>query len=375
VRLLQFRNKLQPPRKTGVAIGPVREVSILTEQLTAREAVSMIPAACLNRDLPRALSYFARDILLFAGLAWVILALNSWLWALPFTVLLGTVLTGIFVVGHDCGHRSFGPTRYGDWIGEIATAMTIWPFHIWRLSHDIHHRHTHNIEKDIAWVPFTLTKLERLNGIGRGIYLLTRTTLWFIGSWFFTFYFIKDGLRGKKSRHFRAEDLPLIRRSLIVSAVVVSTYFLLSAWLGGWYGVVYLFLLPQLVVHFWLSTFTLLHHTHKDATWHAAADWSFAVQLRGTTHVAYPRWVEWLTHDINWHVPHHVCVGVPHYHLREAHRALRAKLDFVREETFSWRLLTDVIENCHAITSKQTGGLGWQRHAAKLEAAAVPADA
>lgn len=341
---------------------------------TPREILQAVPAPCLERSTARSFAYLARDVLLFALLVWAILRVASpWL-AAPLALLLGSVLTGLFVVGHDCGHRSFSDRNaVSNLVGEFATGVALWPFHVWRLSHDLHHRHTHHIEKDIAWVPFTTKKLARLSPLDREVYWQTRAGLWFVGSWFFTFYFVKDALRGLKSRHFRPEDLRVLRRSVAVTALLQALYLGLAATAAGWYGVVFLWFLPQIVFQFWLSTFTLLHHTHPEQRFLADAEWTFAeAQLGATIHVAYPRGVEWLTHDINWHVPHHVCVGIPHYHLRAAHRALKARFPGVREEVFSLGLLRRVIRTCRQIEDKTPQGLAWRSRG--LSRAPQPAD-
>ncbi len=327
-----------------------------------RDVLAAVPPTCLTRSTGRSLAYLARDLALFATLAGLIAYVHVGWAALPLSLLLGSVLTGIFVVGHDCGHRSFSDsTRLSDLVGEGATGLAFWPFHVWRLSHDLHHRHTHHIEKDIAWVPFTTKKLERSGMLERAVYWQTRSSLWFLGSWFFTLYFVKDALRGTSSRHFKPEDLTALRRSVGVTAALQTLYIGLAAHFLGWYGVIWIWLIPQAVFNFWLSTFTLLHHTHPEQRFLAASEWTFAAaQLGATIHVSYPRGVEWLAHDINWHVPHHVCVGIPHYHLRAAHRALKARFPSVREEVFSWSLLSRVTAVCQQIEDKTPRGLPWR---------------
>jgi hypothetical protein len=89
------------------------------------------------------------------------------------------------------------------------------------------------------------------------IYYYTRTTLFFIGSAFFTWYFVKDAMRGEKSTHFTKEELPQVRFSLalvylyLFASVFCATYFF------GLYGLVCFILIPQVGFHFWLSTITL----------------------------------------------------------------------------------------------------------------------
>ncbi len=329
--------------------------------VSARALVAVIPSDCLKPRSSTAFGYLCRDLALFFLAAWAVLVVDQWALAIPLAILMGSALTGIFVVGHDCGHRSFSTnTRINDAVGEFATSLTLWPYQVWRLSHDIHHRHTQNIEKDVAWVPLTEAKFRRLSAWPSIIYCLTRGPLFFIGSMFFTYYLIKDALRGNKSRHFNQQQLPLLRRSLWITLILGLAYVASTIALGGLYGFVFLFLLPQLVFHVHLSTYTLLHHTHPDSRFLADQEWTFAKgQLYSTVHVRFPRWMEWMNHDINWHVPHHVCVGIPHYHLRRAHAALATNFPPIKVEKFGLSLLRRVVGSCQYVKSKEVGGLDW----------------
>ena len=48
-----------------------------------------------------------------------------------------------FVVGHDCGHRSFSKNKLvEDIVGTLAFAPLIYPFEPWRIKHNHHHAHT-----------------------------------------------------------------------------------------------------------------------------------------------------------------------------------------------------------------------------------------
>ncbi len=60
-----------------------------------------------------------------------------------------------------------------------------------------------------------------------------------------------------------------------------------------------------------------------------------------------------MLHDINWHVPHHVCVAIPHYRLRQAHLALRKQYPGGNNEyVFNWALIRGVTSKCHFIVSR-----------------------
>jgi acyl-lipid omega-6 desaturase (Delta-12 desaturase) len=326
--------------------------------------IRKIPAHCLESNLARSVSYLIRDYAICILLVTAIAMSQSWIFGPIFGLLLGLQLTGLFVIGHDAAHRSFSKNnKINDFVGHLTTTLTYWPFHVWRLSHDIHHRSTHHIEKDIAWVPFTFEKYKRWPKSMQFIYLHTRTTLYFIGSAFFTWYFIKDGRRQKKSTHFKSEnELKQIRFSLRIMYLWLLVSVGSAIYFYGIYGFVCFILIPQIGFHFWLSTFTLFHHTHKDVHFMSPEEWTMEkAQLASTIHVDYPKVVEWTCHDINWHVPHHVCVGIPHYHLREAHNALKlAYGEIVREEKLNPKLIREVITQCHFIRSKTPPDMTWR---------------
>lgn len=48
-----------------------------------------------------------------------------------------------FVVGHDCGHRSFSKNKLlEDIVGTLMFAPLVYPFEPWRIKHNQHHAHT-----------------------------------------------------------------------------------------------------------------------------------------------------------------------------------------------------------------------------------------
>jgi hypothetical protein len=48
-----------------------------------------------------------------------------------------------FVIGHDCGHRSFSENKLlEDIVGTLAFMPLIYPFEPWRIKHNQHHAQT-----------------------------------------------------------------------------------------------------------------------------------------------------------------------------------------------------------------------------------------
>ena len=81
----------------------------------------------------------------------------------------------------------------------------------------------------------------------------------------------------------------------------------------GWFGFLKHYVMPWLGFHFWLSMFTLVHHTSPHIPFKAKDVWDpVQAQLGGTVHCTYPKWIEVLCFDINVHVPHHLSPRIPH---------------------------------------------------------------
>ncbi|KAF3544876.1 hypothetical protein DY000_02010216 [Brassica cretica] len=92
----------------------------------------------------------------------------------------------------------------------------------------------------------------------------------------------------------------------------------------GILGWVKFWLMPWMGYHFWMSTFTMVHHTAPHIPFKPAEEWNAAqAQLNGTVHCDYPSWIEILCHDINVHIPHHISPRIPSYNLRAAHESIQ----------------------------------------------------
>lgn len=322
-----------------------------------------IPKEALERDEEKSFGYLYRDYLILTVSIFMTIFVDSFLWGLPFALLSGVMFMGIFVIGHDAGHRSFSSSnKVNNLVGHLTTSLCLWPFHVWRLSHDLHHRHTHNIKKEIAWRPMTISQFERRTAFQKSLYKATRTGWVFISSIIFTWYFFRDGLKGRRSQFFEQKDMPQIRFSIAFTLVLNAVMIAAAMGTAGFYGLLYLYVIPQLVFQALLSTYTYFHHTAPDRTFLAEDQWSMErAQLANTIDVKYPKFLHWANHDIMVHVPHHVCVAIPHYNLKKAHKALKeAYPDVVKEEVLDWNLIKSALNTCHLVRdNKSQDQLEW----------------
>lgn len=313
-------------------------------EIQLKDILKTLPKECFVQDRRLAWSTALANILI-VGLGYVGLAIAPW-YILPLLwIFTGTALTGFFVIGHDAGHRSFAKRRWvNDLVGHLFMMPLIYPFHCWRILHNHHHLHTNKLEEDNAWQPFQPELYASFPKIGKLGYQLMRGRFWWLASvvhW--------AGLHFNLS-NFQAKDREKAKLSISVVIIFAAIFFpILIATTGIW-GFVKFWLMPWLVYHFWMSTFTLVHHTASDVPFHKPEEWNQAQsQLSGTVHCNYPRWVEFLCHDINVHVPHHISTAIPSYNLRLAYRSIQENWEAYlhSESQFSWSLMKQITDQCH----------------------------
>ena len=325
---------------TTSILKPQHQVST---DLRLRDILNTLPSEVFRKDPLKAWSKVAINVLI-VGLGYWLIAVSPW-FLLPFAwILTGTALTGFFVIGHDCGHRSFANRKWlNNLVGHIMFLPLIYPFHAWRIGHNYHHKHTNKLGVDNAWNPFEVDFYQQAPPVVKGAYRCIRGRLWWIGSIFHwaLVHFKWSKLTGKEQEQVKFSVLVVIVGAAIGFPTLILT--------TGMVGFVKFWLLPWIVYHFWMSTFTIVHHTIPEIPFTPASDWHEAkAQLAGTVHCDYPGWVEFLCHDINVHVPHHVSTAIPWYNLRQANQSLKENWgEYMVEKKFSWSLMKDITDRCH----------------------------
>lgn len=308
-----------------------------------KDIIKTLPRECFQKDRRKAWSSVLLSILAVAlGYVWIA---NAPWFLLPFAwFFTGTALTGLFVIAHDCGHRSFAKRRWvNDWVGHVLMLPLIYPFHSWRILHDYHHVHTNELAVDNAWQPWTVEQYAGASPFLKAFYRALRSRFWWLASiahWAKIHFDLSQ---------FSPRDHGKVKVSIAAVVVFAAVFFpVLIATTGVW-GFVKFWLIPWLGYHFWMSTFTLVHHTAPDIQFHPTENWNAAAaQLAGTVHCRYPRWVEILCHDINVHVPHHISVAIPSYQLRMAHKSLMQNWgSHIQQTQFSWPMMKEIVDHCH----------------------------
>jgi omega-6 fatty acid desaturase (delta-12 desaturase) len=192
----------------------------------------------------------------------------------------GLVCTGVWILGHECGHGAFSKnTKLNNVVGWFLHSFLMVPYFSWKYSHHRHHRYTGNIVKDMAFVPATqprshknaiLASLDELfedTPIRQVICLISHQLL---GWQVYTFLNASAGKGSKQyeptgiwswlrvshfdpwSAVFRPNEALFIFISDIGLGITLSALYYASQFVGT-STVLYLYLVPYLWVHHWLG--------------------------------------------------------------------------------------------------------------------------
>lgn len=313
------------------------------ENLRLKDILKTLPRECFQKDMKKAWAAVLISVLM-VGLGYVSLAIAPW-FLLPIAwIFTGTALTGFFVIGHDCGHRSFAKQRWvNDLVGHLFMLPLIYPFHSWRILHNTHHDYTNKMDVDNAWQPLRPELYASLPKPLQLLYRLIWGRLWWLGSighWALL-HFDPSKVAPKDRNNVRLSVAAVVAFAAIAFPLIIATL--------GIGGFVKFWLMPWLVYHFWMSTFTLVHHTLPEIKFSEPEVWDAAqAQLFGTVHCDYPPGVELLCHHINVHIPHHLSTAIPSYNLRMAHNSLKQTWGKqLHEYRFNWDLMKRIIDQCH----------------------------
>ncbi|KAK0490029.1 fatty acid desaturase-domain-containing protein [Armillaria luteobubalina] len=359
-----------------------------------KEIRNAIPSHLFVRRLHLSALYLARDVLLaitlglfatlidpyFEGLA-TSQVFSSWnREILRFTVWViywwyqGLVLTGIWVIGHECGHGAF--SNYGmlnDILGFLIHSSLFTPYFSWKISHHRHHANHASMENDEVYIPKTRSDLsipdEQPNETIDYEEIFSDTPIYtlfmLLRQQFFAFpaylFYNVSGQKHypKRTNHFDPSSIIFTRsqRNVVilsnigmVSMVFITTsicakYGLWNVW--RYYGI------PWLEVNHWFVMITYLHHTDPVLPHYRKNKWNFPRGAAATVDRDFLGWHgRFFFHDVaHFHVIHHFFPKMPFYNGEEATRYLKA---FIGEHyNFSdkpvFRTLWDNYNNCQFV--------------------------
>jgi len=308
-----------------------------------RDIRNAIPKHCFERSLWRSMSYVVADAIGVAVLAYgasfidasPLPAAAKWaLWA-GYWFLAGNVMTGLWVLAHECGHQAFSKSKLvNNVMGTILHSALLVPYHPWRVSHANHHSNCCSIEHDEVFIPSTRSAL------GEALAESPISSLWgvvqmLVFGWPAYMFCNAGGPRkydNKVADHFSpwsALFLPqhywLVVQSDIAWLVAVGGV-AYAIHLFGFTTVAAYYLIPYMVVNANLVAITYLQHTDTYVPHYREGAFT---NMRGklSTVDRSVGFIDYLWHHItDTHVLHHIDHSIPHYHAEEATEAIKPLL-------------------------------------------------
>lgn len=242
--------------------------------------------------------------------------------SLPLSAVAGILLVRIFIIQHDCGHRSFlGSAAACDAVGRALSVLTLTPYDSWRRAHDRHHASSGDLDRrgfgDIDTK--TVQEYEGMSfkaRLGYRIYRHPAVMFGFGPAWLFLLLSrVPKKISGKW------------RRSEVVS--VLATDFALVCLFGTiglftGYGALALVWLPSVLVAATVGVWLFfVQHQFEDTYWERRDNWDYVeAALHGCSFYRMPAVLHWATGWIGYHHIHHLSSRIPNYRLAQAFREL-----------------------------------------------------
>lgn len=296
-----------------------------------KTSLECLPQECLRNPTWLGLSYFGRDMAIYAA-ALFALAWTDDLLLLPLLWLLAALgISALFVVGHDAAHEAlFRTPRLCYLVGQAAFLPSLHAYGAWVEGHNrIHHGHTGCRDVDFVWHPLTPEQYDALPRRGR---LLHRVewSAWGAGLYYARAVWWKKMMRAavprRRERATRRDRFVVLGFfALLGAGLLYVGYARYGNVAGAAWTWVKVFAIPWLLWNQIVGAVVYLHHTGPDSRWFPRDGWKREdPHVDGTVSYRLPRWLNYFWHNIFLHVPHHLAPRVPFYHLPEASRALAA---------------------------------------------------
>lgn len=326
---------------------PFQRVPYLKPPFTLSEIKKTIPPHCFQRSLIRSFSYIIYDLTLISIFYYLA---TSYIPLLPETLrylawpiywaVQGCVMTGIWVIAHECGHHAFSDYQsVDDTVGLVLHSALMVPYFSWKYSHRRHHSNTGSLERDEVFVPKQKSNVAWYsmylnNPIGRLFTLIITLTLgWPL--------YLALNVSGRSYDRFAChydpygpiyndrEHLQIYISDIGVMTAIYILYRLVVAkglaWLVCVYGV------PLLITNGFLVLITYLQHTHPALPHYDSSEWDWLRGALATVDRDYGILNKVFHNITDTHVAHHLFSTMPHYHAQEATRAIKPILgDYYR---------------------------------------------
>lgn len=239
---------------------------------------------------------------------------SHWSLGLASSPILAIALVRTFVIQHDCGHDSFFQSPSANrFVGRVLSILTLVPFTQWKNDHRIHHATSGNLAKrgtgDIDTL--TVSEYDQLSQQQKAVYRLYRNPFVLLGVGGPFYVLAQNRLpsgnwSSNRENWMSSQGLNLALFGLTFTAIAngialdMAKLLVPALFLYGSIGVALFF----------------VGHQFEDGYWARAEKWRpFDAAMAGSSHLALPKPLAWLTGNIGVHNLHHLNPRIPSYNL------------------------------------------------------------
>ena len=254
------------------------------------------------------------------ALVWVLMAkclsISFWL-VLPLMLIAAGLLVRVFIIFHDCGHRSFFKSqKANNFWGFITGVLTFTPYQDWWHEHAVHHSHAGDLDHRGVGEVWTMTVKEYLSAPlwTRIKYRFARNPicLFILGPAILFLIVHRIPLGKFDARRSRSVHLT----NLMIFVVAITGGFLL-----GWKT----YLLIQLPVVMMAASAGVwlfyVQHQFEGVYWERNEQWDYFTEaLKGSSFFKLPKILQWFTGNIGFHHIHHLSPRIPNYFLEKCYK-------------------------------------------------------
>ena len=319
------------------------------KKLKTSDVRQVIPKECYKRSPSKNFISFGLDLVVFIIGMTLIFASTHVVFRL-----LGGLITGIasammFVWAHDAAHGTlFKSSKVAEVLGTLFMLPSFNVYRIWSYGHNkIHHGFASFTPIDSIWSPLTPEAYQQLSRFQRFLYRLERNLftcafhylrqIWWMATWRFN-----PGKNQEQRRYYQNGKILVLMYMLL--AALVAYFFA-----GGIIGIISLVLIPLITFNYFIALIVYLHHTHPDIPFFALKkEWSHSVgALYCSTVIHCSKASRIFLHNIMIHIPHHLDIRIPFYHLPEAYQALKKEYGhYFHEYHFKWHHVFNIFKQC-----------------------------
>ena len=255
-----------------------------------------------------------------AAVAVALASIGTWWVMVPAILLVSISGLRIYMIQHDCLHRSFFTSRrVNDLVGTLLSPIAMTPYQATRYKHNQHHTHVSDLDHRDAFEIYvmTLKEWEAASTLERLRYRVYRSPVILILIGPFILYAVL--------RRMPLYGLKTGIGDLILHNVLLAAYLWLIWSLAGWAGLG-VWVASVYIACVFGSLIPYIVHNFEDIHWGVKPELDFkTAALEGSAVLDWGPLFHLAMMNIGYHDLHHLNAKIPGYKLQDAYNDLDAR--------------------------------------------------